>query len=199
MATTKIALLGATLLLSATALAACSSSSDTEETTDTTTAEAASDQYQSCAEAQEAGDTPLTSDNPRYNEKLDRDGDGTACDGGSTKAEEKESATENWGTALQASMLATYGIESWDQITDRYPGDAKGHILDMHSEGDSLTVVTNLDKDAGKELGEDIATQMANHLKIGKETNDLPGGADKATTVNVMSLSGDLIAHKSVD
>ncbi|KQB86806.1 excalibur calcium-binding domain-containing protein [Corynebacterium lowii] len=217
MTTTKHTFACTILLIGTTSLAACSSTSDTEPTTEmTTTSEAASEQYQSCAEARDAGDTPLSSDNPRYNESLDRDGDGTACESStddkreeatseaqnvdSSKSDEQttESDTSNWGTALQEETLAVYGIDAWNQITDKYPGDPKGHILDMHSEGDSLLVVTNLDQKAGKEIGEQIATQMSNQLTIGKENNDLPDGAEKADTVNVMTLTGDLIAHKSV-
>lgn len=39
-----------------------------------------SDSYSSCAEAKKAGKTPLHKGDPGYSSKLDRDGDGIACD-----------------------------------------------------------------------------------------------------------------------
>ncbi len=36
--------------------------------------------YNSCAEASRAGAAPLQDGDPGYSTKLDRDGDGTACD-----------------------------------------------------------------------------------------------------------------------
>lgn len=57
------ALAAALLLL---ALTACNDA-------DTTT-------YRSCAEASKAGAAPLHKGDPGYSSKLDRDGDGTACD-----------------------------------------------------------------------------------------------------------------------
>lgn len=48
------------------ALAACNDSSEPN--------------YQSCAEASEANAAPIHKDDPGYSSKLDRDGDGIACD-----------------------------------------------------------------------------------------------------------------------
>lgn len=36
--------------------------------------------YRSCAEAEEAGAAPLHEGDPGYSSRLDRDGDGVACD-----------------------------------------------------------------------------------------------------------------------
>lgn len=38
-------------------------------------------EYASCAEAEAAGVTPIHAGDPGYSASLDRDGDGTACDG----------------------------------------------------------------------------------------------------------------------
>jgi hypothetical protein len=50
---------------------ACSSSADSPKSV----------AYSSCADVKAAGKAPIHKGDPGYSTKLDRDGDGTACDG----------------------------------------------------------------------------------------------------------------------
>lgn len=60
------------LILALIAGGACSSDDKTDKPADVS--------YKSCDEVRAAGKAPLKRDQPGYSTKLDRDGDGVACD-----------------------------------------------------------------------------------------------------------------------
>lgn len=138
--------------------------------------------------------SPKTTDTTTTSEASAKDQD--------TPKEDTTSEESNWGDELETFMLNGYGVTDWASLADKYPDDPKTHIVDVHSDGDALIVVTNLDE-AGKSLAEALATQFKNRIEVEKESGDASGMpadvAEEASFVNVFSLNGDHLANAMID
>lgn len=105
------------------------------------------------------------------------------------------------GKAFEAWYLGEYGVTTWDEAAEQYPG-WMSHVVDVGSnqDGDTLIFVTNLDGDNpdGKEMAENVVTQMQN--LVSDPVSELPAVVrDNLKYIQVHDMQGNPIAAGSLD
>src|SRR5262245_57168935 len=125
----RLAVVAALLLL---ALTACSSGGDGAPT------------YQSCVDVSKAGAAPLHKGDPGYSAKLDRDGDGTACDG-PTKAASTSASSASPASAVSAQTITACRALADDKGLADYWSKVANGGMDARSAVEAANAIRGLE------------------------------------------------------